>query len=118
MAANTDQDELGGFPVGQKEPLTVRLRGLIRDYPEGVGIVKELLQNADDSGARRLHIIIDWRTYPTDRLPVPEMAALQGPALLAFNDRRFTEEDIFNIQQIGYGGKVKSAAQTGRFCAL
>jgi sacsin len=110
-----DPEELNGFAFGQTEPLTTRLHGLIREYPEGLGIVKELLQNADDSGARLLHIIIDWRPHPTNHLPDPRMAALQGPALLAFNDRKFTEEDIQNIQQIGHGGKVKSAAKTGRF---
>lgn len=36
----------------QEEPLTVRLRGLLTEYPPGVSILKELLQNADDAGAR------------------------------------------------------------------
>jgi hypothetical protein len=38
-----------GTACFQREPLTVRLRNLIHDYPEGVGIVKELIQNADDA---------------------------------------------------------------------
>ena len=108
-------EDLDGFAVGQTEPLTTRLRGLIHAYPEGLGIVKELLQNADDSGARTLHLIIDWRTHPTELLPDPRMAALQGPSLLAVNDREFTEDDVVSIQQIGHGGKLKSAAKTGRF---
>lgn len=33
------------------EPLTKRLRGLLSEYPPGIGILKELLQNADDAGA-------------------------------------------------------------------
>jgi len=41
----------------QSEPLTTRLKNLIRDYPEGVGIIKELIQNADDAGANRVEII-------------------------------------------------------------
>jgi len=36
----------------QKEPLTVRLSGLLTEYPPGDSILKELLQNADDAGAR------------------------------------------------------------------
>ena len=36
----------------QSEPLTTRLKNLIRDYPEGVGIIKELVQNADDEIGR------------------------------------------------------------------
>jgi sacsin len=35
----------------QEEPLTVRLGGLLIEYPPGVSILKELLQNADDAGA-------------------------------------------------------------------
>lgn len=40
-----------GTACFQREPLTVRLRNLIHDYPEGVGIVKELIQNAFDPHA-------------------------------------------------------------------
>jgi sacsin len=46
---------------GQVERLTSRLRQLIHDYPEGLGIIKELLQNADDAGARVLRPTFDWR---------------------------------------------------------
>jgi sacsin len=34
------------------EPLTVRLRGILTEYPHGVSILKELIQNADDAGAK------------------------------------------------------------------
>jgi len=37
---------------GQEEPLTVRLSGLLTEYPPGDSTLKELLQNADDAGAR------------------------------------------------------------------
>lgn len=33
------------------EPLTTRLRGLLKEYPPGLNILRELLQNADDAGA-------------------------------------------------------------------
>ena len=36
----------------QDEPLTVRLRGILAEYPPGVSTLKELLQNADDAGAK------------------------------------------------------------------
>jgi sacsin len=35
----------------QHQPLTVSLRKICRDYPAGAGILRELLQNADDAGA-------------------------------------------------------------------
>ena len=33
------------------EPLTTRLRGLLKEYPPDLSILKELLQNADDARA-------------------------------------------------------------------
>jgi hypothetical protein len=41
----------GWVDFGQQERLTVRLKELIRNYPRGVGIIKEFIQNADDAGA-------------------------------------------------------------------
>jgi len=36
------------------EPLTTRLSGLLKEYPPGVSILRELLQNADDAGASEI----------------------------------------------------------------
>jgi sacsin len=36
------------------EPLTKRLRGLLREYPPGTTVLRELLQNADDAGAHKI----------------------------------------------------------------
>ena len=36
----------------QEERFTVRLRGILTEYPPGVSTLKELLQNADDAGAK------------------------------------------------------------------
>jgi hypothetical protein len=41
-------------PVGdnaQKQPVTIALKNICRDYPAGGGVLRELLQNADDAGA-------------------------------------------------------------------
>ena len=35
----------------QRQPLTVALKNVCRDYPAGGGVLHELLQNADDAGA-------------------------------------------------------------------
>lgn len=34
--------------------LTARIRAILRDYPEGGSIFKELTQNADDAGAKEV----------------------------------------------------------------
>jgi sacsin len=36
------------------EPYTVRLRGILTEYPPGISILMELLQNADDAGAKSI----------------------------------------------------------------
>jgi hypothetical protein len=107
----SDEEE----PFEQSEDRTVRLRGLIRNYPRGVGIIKEFLQNADDAGATRLSVVMDWRCHATDGLPDPRMAALLGPALLISNDSPFTDDDIIAIQHIGEGSKRKAGPKIGRF---
>ena len=38
----------------QHQPKTTYLRKVCRDYPAGPGILRELLQNADDAGATSL----------------------------------------------------------------
>jgi sacsin len=43
----------------QGETFTDRLRGILEEYPPGVSILKELLQNADDAGAKL--IVILWQ---------------------------------------------------------
>lgn len=36
------------------EPYTVRLRGILTEYPPGISVLMELLQNADDAGANSI----------------------------------------------------------------
>eukprot|EP01119_Soliformovum_irregulare_P010357 TRINITY_DN2544_c0_g1_i1.p1 TRINITY_DN2544_c0_g1~~TRINITY_DN2544_c0_g1_i1.p1 ORF type:complete len:1754 (-),score=290.76 TRINITY_DN2544_c0_g1_i1:836-6097(-) len=43
------------------------------------------------------------------------MAALQGPALLFYNDKCFSEQDIQGIQQLGQGGKREDDSKIGKF---
>jgi hypothetical protein len=99
----------------QREPLTARLKNLIHDYPEGVGILKELIQNADDAGATKIEVIIDWREHCVEKLPDPEMKALLGPSILVYNDAVFTNNDFNSIQNLGVSGKREDLQKTGRF---
>jgi sacsin len=104
-----------GREGGPTESLTKRLKGLIRGYPEGVGILKELIQNADDAGASKVIFTIDWRTRSAKALPDPRMAELLGPALLAFNDQPFTDADFEGIRRLGDSVKADDVKKTGRF---
>eukprot|EP00798_Chlamydomonas_sp_ICE-L_P006706 gene6706-3376_t len=88
---------------GQSEALTTRLRHIIGDYPEGFGIMMELLQNADDAGAtgNGSSPPLNRPSYPTSSILGPAMATWQGPALLAHNDAVFSPMDFQSISRIG-----------------
>jgi hypothetical protein len=105
----------GSFAVGQLERLTVRLAGLIRDYPRGPAIIKEFLQNADDAGAKHLRIIMDWHDYGRDLPAGSPMQQVLGPAVLIANDAEFTDDDFEGIKHIGESGKRLVTSKTGRF---
>lgn len=85
---------ISGEDFGQKIDLTVRIREILRNYPEGTSILKELVQNADDAGAREVRLCLDLRQHGTGSLPNEALAQFQGPALLVFNDGVFTETDF------------------------
>jgi len=104
---------------GQKIDLCVRLREILRNYPEGLSIFKELIQNADDAGADMIRFCIHEprrqdehaaATTTTD----PLYPIFQGPSLLVYNSGIFTKDDFASIQNIGDSIK-KGTDKTGRF---
>ena len=84
-------DDFFGEDFGQKVDLTARIREILRDYPEGSSIFKELVQNADDAGATTVRICVSRRQHGTRLLLGPRMAEWQGPALLVWNSSTFSE---------------------------
>lgn len=108
-------DDPEGFPVGQRERLTVRLKNLIRQYQRGPGIIKEFIQNADDAGSDWVHVVMDWRDHRTDALGEEHLADVLGPALLIANGSVFSDSNFDAIQRIGESDKRLSATKTGRF---
>ena len=101
--------------TGQYEPLTTRIRNILREYKEGEGIFKELIQNADDAGASTVKFLVDWRNGPTRSLFSPGMAECQGPALLAYNNAVFSDDDFVNINKLAGETKVEDISKIGRF---
>ena len=101
--------------TGQYEPITTRIRNILREYKDGIGIFKELIQNADDAGATTVRFLVDWRKGQTDSLFCPEMAECQGPALWAYNNAVFSDEDFENINKLAGETKVEDISKIGRF---
>ncbi|CAD6261751.1 unnamed protein product [Miscanthus lutarioriparius] len=100
---------------GQRVDLTRRIREVLANYPEGTTALRELIQNADDAGAGRVRLCLDRRSHGRASLLAPALAQWQGPALLAYNDAVFTDEDFASISRIGDSRKVAQTWKTGRF---
>lgn len=100
---------------GQKVDLTRRIREVLSNYPEGTTVLKEIIQNADDAGARVVRLCLDRRVHGSESLLSDSLLQFQGPALLAYNDAVFTEEDFESISRIGGSSKHGQTWKTGRF---
>ena len=103
--------------TGQHEPLTTRLKNILRDYKDGLTIIKEMIQNADDAEATEVNICFDARTHcqDTSKLFFPGMSESHGPALVIHNNSVFSDEDFKNITQLVGGTKPGKHLKIGRF---
>ena len=77
--------------------------------------LQEIIQNADDAGARTVRFYLDGRSHGTHSLVKPELARFQGPALLAYNDATFEDSDWEGIQNLQRSGKVEDPFKVGKF---
>ena len=102
---------------GQSEPLTRRLNAILRDYTDGLAVLKELIQNADDAGASEVCFLYDERHNKNAQhiLLDQGMKDLQGPALWTYNNAVFTDSDFENIVKLTGATKEKDAEKIGRF---
>ena len=103
--------------AGQYEPLTVRLKNILKDYKDGLTIVKELLQNADDAEATEFNICYDARTHTVkpNSLFFPGMQDCHGPALVVHNNATFSQDDFTNITKLAAATKASKALKIGKF---
>ncbi|KFQ20076.1 Sacsin, partial [Merops nubicus] len=104
-------------PCGPSEPITLRLQNILREYGEEGDLFMEMVQNAEDAGATVCRFLLDLRhrREATSGLLDPGMIACHGPALWAYNNALFTEDDFCNITRIGAATKEGRADQIGRF---
>jgi hypothetical protein len=83
----------------------------LRDrYKAGFPILKELLQNADDAGAKSLSF-----GYHEGLSGQAAHELLQGPALWLMNDGRFKAEDRQAIRSFGLNSKAAESGAIGKF---
>ena len=101
--------------TGPYESITHRIKGLVEDYGDNIDVFKELIQNADDAGATVVKFLISWKTFGQNNLLTREMAAWQGPALYAYNNKTFSESDLKNICKVAGQTKLTDYTKIGRF---
>ena len=101
--------------AGQHEPLTTRLSNILKEYKDGLTIIKEMIQNADDAEATEVNILYDARSHTTDRLLFNGMADSHGPALVVHNNSTFSEEDFTNITKLAGATKKDKPLKIGKF---
>ena len=101
--------------MGPHQSVTGRLKEAIEEYGGDVDVFKELIQNADDARATQVKFIIDWRQHSCATLLEPEMKHWQGPALLAYNNGIFTQNDFDNICELAGASKKSDPTKIGRF---
>ena len=100
------------MPDFRVPPISIvhQIRNNLQDrYESGFPILKELLQNADDSGAKRFCVeaLSGWKSA--------EHPLLQSPGLLVANDGNFRHEDQDGIVSFGDSGKAADSAAIGKF---
>ncbi|XP_075999316.1 sacsin isoform X1 [Genypterus blacodes] len=110
-------ENLGFEQSGQREPLTVRIKNILEEYPSVADIFKELLQNADDASATECSFLIDMRKNSDMRenLLDPGMIVSHGPSLWSFNNAVFSDTDFLNITRLGGSVKRCEADKVGKF---
>ncbi|XP_051998790.1 sacsin-like [Xyrauchen texanus] len=112
-----DQEYFGIEQCGQSEPITLRIKNILKEYNEESDIFKELIQNAEDAGASTCKFLLDFRKHrdPPETLIDDGMALCNGPCLWIFNNELFSEEDWKNIVKVGSASKANKVEKIGKF---
>jgi len=98
--------------INYEEELIPRIRDLIDGYSKN-SILKEYLQNADDSKATELVVTFDKRIHKS--LIGSKIEVAKEKSLLLYNNASFKESDFNAIVKISAQGKTEDANSTGRF---
>ncbi|XP_052101397.1 sacsin-like isoform X2 [Mytilus californianus] len=106
-----ERDPIRRCPM-KRPPILKQLQNIMREYPEDVQILHELVQNAEDANATVMKIMYDQRQInPPGKLG----KFLKSPALCIFNDGVFDEDDWDGIKSVCLSHKEEKTDKIGRF---
>ena len=97
-------------PLDEIKAIQVLLADVYKDAGDGRTLFRELVQNADDSGAGRLRLAVLERGWPD-----AQNSLLRGPALLVANDGPFPDRDRDALHMAIGGSKEDDVAKIGTF---
>ncbi|KAF9122864.1 hypothetical protein BGW39_009457 [Mortierella sp. 14UC] len=109
---------------GIREPLTTRIAGILRAYPDSTQIARELLQNSDDARSSVQWYLLDHRDHVKHARATGDNAKLQlfhedleehmGPALLAGSDSVFEDRDFRSLKNLASSEKKSDESKIGQ----
>lgn len=129
-------DSLNFSEFAQSESLSTRIANILQDYPFGCHSLYEFVQNADDAGATKFSLVLDF-SHKTSSSSSSSDSHLRNQdqnlsegyftAAIAqrhrdtrgrvwvYNNSTFTEEDFQSIIRLGLSGKRDDASKVGRY---
>ncbi|PPR03603.1 hypothetical protein CVT24_007592 [Panaeolus cyanescens] len=102
-------------PFAQRAKPVATLKSVLAGYPFSIGIFHEIISNSEDAGATKQVFVLDRRTHDTEGLYHDKLIRAQGPALLAFNDAKFTDDDWEALQAMHESSKASDLSKIGKF---
>ncbi|KAL0575885.1 hypothetical protein V5O48_006085 [Marasmius crinis-equi] len=100
---------------GEKFKATDNIKAILDAYPFSIGIFREILQNSDDAGAKEQVFVLDTSTHHSDNINDPRLAETQGPALLAYNEGNFSDDDWEALQSVHSSSKRTDTSKIGKY---
>ena len=97
-------------PLDEIKAIQTLLADVYKDAGDGRTLFRELVQNADDAGARRLRLTILEGGWPD-----AQNSLLRGPALLVANNGPFPDKDREALHKAIGGSKEDDARKIGTF---
>ena len=109
-AANPTPVGIVRSPLDEIKAIRTLLADVYKDAGDGRTLFRELVQNADDAGARRLKLTVLEHGWPD-----AQNSLLHGPALLVANDGPFPDKDRNALHKAIGGSKEGDIAAIGTF---